>query len=380
MNDERPNIGVVTWPILEAGVAPLEGLIDVLYSLSNELHVITGGAACRIASTDRPGVHIYLVRQESKRNVFIRIMNNVLMQLKISWQICRIARRVDLWIFFFGGAVLLLPIVTAKLFRKRIVLALTGSSSQDIEAQIGRLISRLVSVLSKVNCALADVIVIYSNSLIKAWDLERHEHKISIAHEHYIDLDKFKVEIPLSQRNSIIGFIGRLSEEKGILNFMSALPEIMANEHNTRFLIGGVGQLHLVVEQFLIDRSLVDRVELAGWISHDKLPRYLNRLKLLVLPSHTEGLPNIMLEAMACGTPVLATPVGSIPDYLEDGDVGFIMENNSPGCIARNIAEALHHPNLEQIARNARALMEREFSYEQAVEGYRVVLETLLHE
>ena len=62
---------------------------------------------------------------------------------------------------------------------------------------------------------------------------------------------------------------------------------------------------------------------------------------------------------MACGTPVLGTPVGLMSDMINDGETGFIMENNSPECIAENIIRALNHPNLEQIAQNARELVER---------------------
>ena len=100
-------------------------------------------------------------------------------------------------------------------------------------------------------------------------------------------------------------------------------------------------------------------------------------MKQVVLPSYTEGLPNIMLEAMACGTPVLATPVGAIPNVIKDGETGFIMKDNSPECIAENVIRALNHPNLERIAGNARALVEREFTYERAVERWREVLKTI---
>jgi glycosyltransferase involved in cell wall biosynthesis len=118
-------------------------------------------------------------------------------------------------------------------------------------------------------------------------------------------------------------------------------------------------------------------MELTGWIPHDELPDYLNELKLLILPSYTEGLPNIMLEAMACGTPVLATPVGAIPDVIKEGRTGFIMENNSPGCIAENMMRALEYPDLDRIVENARELVKKEFTYGAAVERYRKILEDL---
>jgi glycosyltransferase involved in cell wall biosynthesis len=77
-------------------------------------------------------------------------------------------------------------------------------------------------------------------------------------------------------------------------------------------------------------RRITAHIDLPGWISHDDLPNYLNRFWLLVLPSYTERFPGIMLEAMSCGTPVLATPVGVIPDVIIGEKTGFIMENSTP--------------------------------------------------
>jgi len=84
-----------------------------------------------------------------------------------------------------------------------------------------------------------------------------------------------------------------------------------------------------------------------------------------------------MLEAMTCGVPVLAAPVGAIPDVIKNGETGFIMEDNSPECIARNVMRALSHPNLEEITKNAHALIKNEYTYEAAVEKYRNILTTL---
>ncbi len=99
--------------------------------------------------------------------------------------------------------------------------------------------------------------------------------------------------------------------------------------------------------------------------------------RLLVLPSYTEGLPNIMLEAMACGTPVLATPVGTIPDVIIDGKTGFIMENNSPECIAANVVRALSSPDLERIAEDGKRFAEENFSFEKTVENWKGILQSI---
>ena len=78
---------------------------------------------------------------------------------------------------------------------------------------------------------------------------------------------------------------------------------------------------------------------------------------------------------MGCGTPVLATSTGGAPDLIKDDETGFIMENNSPECIVKNVIRALEHLELEKIVKNARELIEKEFTYEAAVERYRKILE-----
>jgi len=77
---------------------------------------------------------------------------------------------------------------------------------------------------------------------------------------------------------------------------------------------------------------------------------------------------------MACGTPVLVTPVGSIPDIIKDGNNGFIMQNNSSKNIADNVLRALENPDLEKIAENAKKLVVQQFTYEAAIKRYEKIL------
>jgi glycosyltransferase involved in cell wall biosynthesis len=276
------------------------------------------------------------------------------------------------------GEGLLLPVLTLKLLRKNIILSLASSAPKMIEAKKNiPLLSRMTKFLELINFILSDKIILYSPKLVKEWNLEKYKNKISIAHRHFLDFDKYKIKMKFDDRDNLVGYIGRLSEEKGVLNFVEAVPEILEGICEIRFLIGGDGQLRDEIEKNISKENLNDKIELTGWIPHDALPDYLNELKLVILPSYTEGLPNLMLEAMACGTPVLATLVGAIPDIIKDGETGFVMENNSPECIAENVVRALEHSNSEEIVKNARELVEKEFTYEAAVERYKKVLEEL---
>jgi glycosyltransferase involved in cell wall biosynthesis len=220
----------------------------------------------------------------------------------------------------------------------------------------------------------ADRIILYSNNLITEWNMDLHIQKIEVAPRHFLNFDAFTVTTKIQDRGDLIGFIGRFSEEKGVQNFAQALTTILNDREDLRVLIAGDGPLKDSIAASLQEGGITARVDFPGWISHDDLPNYLNQLRLLVLPSYTEGLPNIMLEAMACGTPVLATPVGAIPDVIIDGKTGFIMENNSPECIAANVVRALSSPDLERIAEAGRRFVEETFTFEKVVKNWKRIL------
>ena len=310
----------------------------------------------------------------------IRVLNYMIVQIKISRNLIKLSKTVDVVIFFTGGATLLLPMLTTKFLMKKAVLIAAGSASIPIKKIHKKLfaVTKIVlyyiyRILENINYALSDRLVVESESGIDFLGLNRYKNKIFVSNMG-VDLNLFKISEEDSKERNLIGYVGRLTDEKGVMNFVKAIPLILKEKKDLNFVIGGDGPLFEEIKNELKNNEIYDKVIFASGIPHDELSKYLNELKLLVLPSYSEGLPNIILEAMACGTPVLATPVGGVPDVIRDGETGFIMENNSPECIAKNAISALEYPNLDEIVKKARELIEREFTCEAAVERYRKIL------
>jgi len=364
------HILIVTAPIGKAGIPPLLALIKIFEHSSNSISIITGNDFNE--NLVKKDAFAYLSYNYDLKG-FRKLFQFILMQFKISFYVFRKSKDINLVFFLYSNS-LFLPILTSKILDKKIIMILTGSSSSSCKSR-GSIYSSTIEAIERINYLVSDSLIVYSPRLIEKWDLQDYANKILIAHEHFLDFKVFAVTTPFPDRPSLIGYIGRLSGEKGVQHFAQALPAILVHQQDLRALIGGDGQLKESIASSLQQDGIAERVDLPGWLSHDELPKHLNQLRLLVLPSYTEGLPNIMLEAMACGTPVLATPVGAVPDVIVDGKTGFIMENNSPECIAENVMRALEHPDLEGVAQRARALVEREYTFERAVERWKSILE-----
>jgi len=133
----------------------------------------------------------------------------------------------------------------------------------------------------------------------------------------YIDTDVFK-PTGLQKQYDLI-FIGRLERNKGIDLFLETVRKT-----RSRALIVGVGSLYDEIK-FKIQNSKFD-ITLYGWArDSQEIAELLNKSKILVMPSYNEGGPRVVVEALACGVPVLATPVGIVPDLLKNGLGGDIV-------------------------------------------------------
>jgi glycosyltransferase involved in cell wall biosynthesis len=370
------NICIVTLPFADpVGATLLSNFIDILEPLSNELFAITG----EFPDRQNKRIHIIRIKSDDKKELtLIRAIKYIFKQLRTTFNLIKISKHIGIVIFFIGTSVDVLPILFSKLLGKKAIIVVTGLESHIVKSDTKRLFGFgkiifpfIFANLERINYTLSDQIVVDPQN-IYVLGLQRYKNKIAYMPRH-VDLDRFKVSKKVDRRENIVGYIGRLSEEKGIRNFADAIPIILKNCENVKFLIGGGGALFKEVEQKL-ERTPQNKILFTNWISHEKLPEYLNELKLLVIPSYTETGPFIALEAMACGTPILATPVGLIPDIVKDEETGFIMENNSPECIAENVIRVLNYPDLDKIAKNARELVEKDFTYEGAVERYGKIL------
>lgn len=128
-------------------------------------------------------------------------------------------------------------------------------------------------------------------------------------------------------------FLGRIGERKGIYELVRALALVRDDFPDARLIVGGDGELEYLaglVHEYGLDAN----VELLGWIGAEERERQLARATVFCLPSHHEGLPMAMLEAMAAARPVVVTPVGGIPDTIRDGDNGLLVPPRDVALLA----------------------------------------------
>jgi len=302
----------------------------------------------------------------------------LLHQFKLLWTTLRLLPETVIFVFATGADLFFLPMLLIRIAGKKVIIRSDGRPSfvvNDHFQRPGKIKVALIRMGETISYQLANRILPESECMIHLYNLERYSSKTSFWSQ-YIDTTTFKKRKNLSERTYDVGYIGRLIKEKGALKFVEALLPVLRDRECKAIIIGD-GYLRNEIEQFLSGNNMQNQVDLLGWVENKQIPDYLNDIKLVVVPSDYEGLPSGVLEAMACGTPVLATPVGGIPDLIREGETGFFMENNTPERIAKNIIRSLSHPDLEQISRNAQVLIEQQYTYEAAATRYKNVLESL---
>jgi glycosyltransferase involved in cell wall biosynthesis len=156
--------------------------------------------------------------------------------------------------------------------------------------------------------------------------------------------------------------VGRFSPEKGQDLLVSAAADALVRVPTLRFLVYGDGPDLARVRSRAAALGLESRVRFPGHVL-DAVAR-IKGADLLVHPSLSEGLPNAILEAMAVGTPVVATAVGGVPELIEDGVTGVAVPAEAPALANAIVWAAAHAAHRTQMAAVARSLVRRDFTFE----------------
>ncbi|MBW3539216.1 MAG: glycosyltransferase, partial [Planctomycetes bacterium] len=151
-------------------------------------------------------------------------------------------------------------------------------------------------------------------------------------------------EFGLRSGERAILFAGRLDHQKGIPDLLEACDQVLSDTADTHLLIAGAGPLETLVGERIRESPSGTRMHLIG--RRDDLPRLLRAAAVFVLPSRWEGLPNVVLEAMSAGCPVVATAVEGSSEVIDDGRTGLLTPVAHPQSLAAAIQRILAEPNL----------------------------------
>lgn len=262
------------------------------------------------------------------------------------------------------------PAVLARMLGVRVPYVLTLQDGDTVEHITGRARIKLVGpILKKIfrDAARVQVISRYLGEFAKRAGYRGEPVLIPNG----VDIDRFtnvdrgeveKIKMALRKKENELFLIttSRLVEKNGIADVVDALRDIPG----VRFLVLGDGHLRAELEQRAREKNVSDKAVFLGHIAPDKIPAYLHASDIFIRASLSEGLGSSFLEAMCAGLPVIATPVGGIPDFLFDIEeygekaTGVFCEPHNPESVAFAVKRLVQDVGMRQrISKNAREMV-----------------------
>jgi glycosyltransferase involved in cell wall biosynthesis len=176
-------------------------------------------------------------------------------------------------------------------------------------------------------------------------------------------------------RGKGILFVGRLVSVKGVQYLIRAMKQVHTKIPDARLIIVGDGEEREMLESLSLQLGIQNYVQFIGEIPHEKVQTYMQQAEVFVLPSLSEGLPNVIIEAMACGLPIVVSRVGGIPEIITNDTNGYLVEAKDTESIAKYIIVLLEDEKLRKKISDTNKQLVKKYTWENVI----VELERLYH-
>ncbi|HOD36076.1 MAG TPA: glycosyltransferase family 4 protein [Syntrophales bacterium] len=264
--------------------------------------------------------------------------------------------------------------MTAKKFNVPVVVSARGADVHTYPRMHAKIMDFTQSVIRE-----TDKITAVSRSLAEQiYDLAAPRSTIDVVYNG-IDFAKFRpmanqsdlrVKLGLPATGVGLCMISRLMKTKGIYELLNAFKAVASADDTVWLAVVGEGPLRSMMIDWLNHHQLQTRVILAGFRSHDEIPYWINASDIFVFPSYNEGLPNVILEAMACGRPIIATEVGGIPEVVTHGTNAILIPPRTVDPIINAMQKLVFSPQLRQsMGLNGLHHIRSNFSWEKSADS-----------
>ena len=205
------------------------------------------------------------------------------------------------------------------------------------------------------------------------------DEKILVLYSLYLDFDLYQPISDVNPEYDVL-FVGRLASNKGILLLVDAIAAVTRTHPDVRLAIRGEGPLKAEIQAKItalnLQKNIVFLPRIADTAAMADLYR---RSRMLVCASTVEGNPRVTIEAMACGVPVISTPVGIMPDVIQDGENGYLFDWQ-PDQLAEQIGLLLDDPDLQARVGEAGRQSVQQFDAESVIRAYAAAYHSIIEE
>ena len=176
-------------------------------------------------------------------------------------------------------------------------------------------------------------------------------------------------------------FWGRMEDQKGISELLRTLKEVAGRIPEVRLHLIGEGNMIKSYQKQAENLGVLDRVNFHGWMEVDAIQQFIAKCAVGVFPSRIESFGLSMAEAMGAGLPIIATRVGALPEFIEDGVTGTLVPPGNIPALYRSILEKLENPGRAQTLADAgRELVRQRFSWDQSARISTDIYQSVLDE